>query len=153
GQQAIELSSEKERLPGLRPTRLSPPAYRFLLFFIAVWLLLYSSSTTDAVLAVGVIASGLFLLLGIIRSFQAVRPLDGRERTIIGRVMQFGLKMFESLGSVDKIYKTRAEAIFDLKKCVWVGKLFRTFAVFLRGRRGQGRVSFIVLVHYVVSLV
>lgn len=144
----------EQKPPGLGVRRRTWPLVTVSICGLVCWYSLYGDATTVRAAMPGVVFSlCLFLLLGY-RAFQRVKPTSFADAFVLNRVESTLLTFVSGMeNSFDENMKKPKSAIVGaLWTYKWQRKLSVWTGAFLRGKRGRDRVSMIILLEFVFSL-
>jgi len=129
------------------------PALSFCTAGLVGWFMVYGEAASVGPISVGVVLSGLVLLLFIYRALQRTKPLTFLEVSVLG-----GLERFTSIanGATEnekkKPVSKGSEAAVNVRTYGGLRTALIQLAFWIHGKRGKDRVYMFVLVEYMLFL-
>ena len=145
--------TEPPRL-GLAESRSNWSALPLFTAAVVGWFILYGAASSFKELAVGVIFSGLLLIIFTYRALQRTKPLTILEVSVLDRLEKFGASLPNSVQTRENKTPTskRSEAVGHIVTYSFFRDAVRHVTIFIRGKRGRDRVYMFILVEYVLFL-
>lgn len=130
------------------------PYLSICVLMLVAWFLLYGAANTRKQIIPGVILSAWLLLLLVIRAFRRARPYDVFSIQLIKSAMKPGSIMGQTWKSDQekRAPLTKTSALMAFKIASFLKGFYVRLALFIRGRQGKERVSGLVLIDYVVTM-
>jgi hypothetical protein len=144
----------EEKRRGLGPGRRTWPLVAASLFGLLCWYALYSESAAFRAVVPGLIFSLYLLLILGYRAFQRVRPTSFADASVLNRVESALLTFPSTIQKTldENLKKPRSAIVGNLWTYKWERKILIRSGAFFRGKRGRDRISMILLLEFVVSL-
>lgn len=118
------------------------------------WFLLYGDSTSRSQIIPGMVLSGVLFLLFVFRAFQRARPANEADAGVLRSVEDAADKTVKSSEQEDEKakYEKKQDIVNKINSARLSRRAFRRMSILARGRRGRERISTLLLLEYVASL-
>jgi len=122
------------------------------------WFLLYGGASTQRQIIPGVVFAGIILLILSFRLFLRTKPAGEAKLTLFRWLLEAGPVLLRMQATrLDKVergeYKKKKDLQVDAKLAHFSRKLLARITQFTRGERARDRISLVVFVEYLVSLI